>query len=93
MGERKTVPQESKLLEPGADAISGYALDLKNLRHFEPAGGVEGNYRIALYTYGSAEATFWTYPSRETFVLAMDNLYQVTGWKRPNSVKQPSTQW
>lgn len=92
MGERKTVPQESKLLEPGADAISGYSVDLKNLRHFEQAGGADGAYRLALYAYGDASPTYWSYETQEGLTLAMDNLYQVTGWKRPNSLQPPSRQ-
>lgn len=89
MGERKTVPQESKLLEPGAEAEHGYAMDLKDLRYFEPAGGADGKHRIALYAYGKAEATFWVYNTIQDRNTGLDKLYEITGWKRPNSLQPP----
>lgn len=88
MGERKTVPQESKLLEP-INALSGYAVDLKNIRHFELAGGKESTYRIALYSYGDAEATYWSYATTEARDLNLEHLYKVTGWKKPGSLQPP----
>jgi hypothetical protein len=91
MENRRTIPQESKVLEPAPGTVSGGSVDLAKLRHFELASGSE--VRIALYLYGEPSALFWTYETLGDRNRALDYLYRETGWKIPNSVKQPSTQW
>ena len=90
MGERKTVPQESKLIRPSDAATQGEELDLKDVRFFEAAGGTESGYRIALYVYGGVFAIYWLYNNPEERDEDLDRLYEITGWKRPGSL-QPST--